>query len=206
MSEITLVLTRTPVSDFTITIKDVLRSGRWGTLALIRGPKITSVSFVDGASNAAQSIPFADRTLGLVTADSTPLELCKEYTSMERFHVDDYVKKHRKGYFVQLHPRSKAYPIRFEPKNRAVKDLRPGHSGDCIRIGDTDPGAEEGILIHEAPHVGWLTGCISPRPKGDRTLIMPNEDGNPSFRSIKEIMDEIKVHAAGTGWLFVMDW
>jgi hypothetical protein len=259
MSEVTLVLTRTPLQEFIFTSRgnketddltdearsrlyhskrtpldkppDVThKSGRWGTLALVRGPKIQSVTFVEAAlanvpvaggalgameiagriimdalttplaQGGIQAIPFAGRVLELVT-DSKPVELLKEYTSMERFRSDHGSAK---GGYVQLHPRPEAYPLRFESNNSVVKKMRPGHSGKCIRVLDTRPGPESGILIHEAPHVGWLIGCISPRPKGNR-MEFENRDGNPSFMALNEIINEMLKHAGGRGSLYVLD-
>ena len=62
--------------------------------------------------------------------------------------------------------------------------------------------AQRGILIHEAPRVGWLIGCISPCPKGDRR-VYPNEDDNPSQRAMQEMMGAMNRFGAGRGDLFV---
>ena len=79
-----------------------------------------------------------------------------------------------------LHPRPNAYDLTYEPGNPVVQSLRPGYSGNCIRVRGGNPGSpEEGILIHEAPNVTWLKGCISPRPKDDLREF-DNSDGNPS--------------------------
>ena len=92
---------------------------------------------------------------------------------------------------------------RTQPGNPVVAGLRRGHNGNCIRIHGGNPGAEEGILIHEAPHVGWLTGCISPRPK-DNHGVFDNADGNPSYVAMDEIMTAVNSYARGRGSLFVM--
>jgi len=57
-----------------------------------------------------------------------------------------------------------------------------------------NPGAEQGILIHEA-NVTWLQGCICQ---------FDNADGNPSYRAMNEIMGELNTHGRGRASLFVI--
>jgi len=71
-----------------------------------------------------------------------------------------------------------------------------------IRVLGGETEAQRGILIHEAPHVGWVIGCIGPRPYGDRDAY-PNRAGNPSDVAIREIIAEMK-RRGGTGNLFVV--
>lgn len=87
------------------------------------------------------------------------VEEVKRFTTIERFRATS-----TRGFYVQLHPKPAPYGITYEAGNSAVKKLRTAHDGRCFRVHGGKPGAEQGILIHEAPHVGWVIGCISPRP------------------------------------------
>jgi len=209
-------------------------SGRWGTLAVATGPKITAAAFVSSplakvplvgpvigaahmigqvsgvvASNLAgqstpQVIPFAGRVLELTTDGSGPIAAVKEYSSMERFR-NNRGQLGGKGY-VMLHPQAKPYGLTVEHGNSVVKTLRTGHSGNCLRVRGGKAGPEQGILIHEAPTIDYLIGCISPRPKGHRAP-MPNAPGNPSALAMQEIFDAIGRSAEPRrASLFVMDW
>jgi hypothetical protein len=234
-------------------------SGRWGTLGVLQGPKVSFartvfnlpqslsrqelmkplddvVNSVPGllyrllgkASGGSPSAPraknpsspapptvyylrFANRILELWTDDS-PIEAFKEYTTIERYRNDRGEIRGGQG-FVMLHPKPKTanekpYRIRVEYGNSVVKTLREGHNGNCIRILDTNPGQEEAILFHEANAVGWLIGCISPRPKDDRRedrKVYKNADGNPSYVAMNELMRQLEAHS-NKGSLFVLDW
>jgi hypothetical protein len=199
-------------------------SGRWGSLAVVVGPKVGSAwsptaNFNDPADGPGvgggqvraakpdaavkQMLAFAGQNIALMT-DGGAIEKVHEYETMERFRSD--LGPQGGGGFVMLHPRPEPYPLRFEPGNKVVKTLRTGHSGDCIRVlGGTRKG-EDGILIHEAPDIVWLTGCISPRPRGMRAP-MDNEDGNPSFNAMKELFAIIGGGTpANQARLYVLDW
>lgn len=56
--------------------------------------------------------------------------------------------------------------------------------------------------MHEAPHVGWVVGCIGPRPFGDRRAY-DNVPGNPADKTVREIVGEV-AKRGGKGTLFVM--
>jgi hypothetical protein len=210
-----------------------LYSGRWGTLGVVIGPRVERVAFTattagssvvgravgvmgmgadvvlnlmiaskPGGSAAAATthfLPFADRTLELVT-EHGPIEAITEYTTIERYRNNLGDRGH--GY-VMLHAKEHPYGLRVELNNSVVRTLRKNHSGNCIRVLGGDPGAEQGILIHEAPTVGWLIGCISPRPKNDRR-VFHNIDGNPSFTAMNEILEVMKKFGHGRGALFVL--
>jgi hypothetical protein len=233
MSKVTLILSRTPLHEFIYTAKgnidadnmvDDARkrlyrsksepldrpanvkhySGRWGSLLLLRGPQVFGVVPVIGNSAApatvgAQYVTLADRKLQLTT-DGRSFAFSKEYTSMERYRTDFGSLE---GRYIMLHPRPNPYDLRYEPGNSVVKTLRPNHSGNCIRVLGGNPGPEQAILIHEAPNVTWLIGCISPRPKDDKREF-DNADGNPSFRAMNEIMGELNAQGGGRGSLFVI--
>jgi hypothetical protein len=87
--------------------------------------------------------------------------------------------------------------------NSAVKHLwNKKHNGKCFRVHGGHSGPEQGILIHEAPNVGWLIGCISPRPLKNFTTEFANQPGNPS----NKCMEELFRFVGGQGDLFVLDW
>jgi hypothetical protein len=233
MASVTLILTRTPLHEFIFTAKgnvavdnlskverarlyrskrqaltdnpDIVHfSGRWGSLLLLRGPQIYAVvPIADGdkapATVGPQYVTLADKKLQLTT-DGQAISLSKEYTSMERYRKDDGALD---GRWIMLHPRPNAYELTYEPGNEKVKTLRPGYSGNCIRVRGGNPGAEQGILIHEAPNVTWLEGCISPRPKDDLREF-EDKDGNPSYLAINEIMKELNTYGGGRGSLYVL--
>jgi hypothetical protein len=197
---VTLILTRKPLRSFT----HGGQSGRWGELIAVKGPKVTSVQMLpsnwksgDGTAGG-EIIPVQHGILQLSTTGAAISEV-KHFTSMERFQTND-----GKSYYVQLHPKPDPYWITFEVGNSAVKHLRPKtHDGRCFRVHGGKPGPEQGILIHEAPHVGWLIGCISPRPLNNLAIEFKNEAGNPSFMSMNELFQFV---GAARADLFVLDW
>ena len=233
MANVTLILTRTPLHEFVYTSKGnvdadtmtddarahfyrsrsqpldkppnvIHYSGRWGSLLLLRGPQVYGVVPIADNSKApatvgAQYVTLADKKLQLTT-DGQAISFSKEYTSMERYRTDYGLLK---GRWIMLHPRPNAYDLSYEPGNSKVKTLRPGYSGNCIRVKGGDPGPEQGILIHEAPNVTWLEGCISPRPK-DNKREFENKDGNPSYLALNEIMKELNTYGGGRGSLYVL--
>lgn len=215
---VTLILTRKPLKAF----NRGRQSGRWGELIAVKGPKINAVRLspfgtptsvfdlpqtiaqntagilgtIGGLSNGAtRFIPISTGLLQF-SATGEPVSVVKRYTSMERFKSND-----GEGYYVQLSPKPEPYQIKFE-RNRVVKTMRPDHDGRCFRVYG-GKGKERGILIHEAPNVGYVIGCISPRPLNDYTIAHPNYPGNPSYQSMNELLDFV-----GTGYadLFVLDW
>jgi hypothetical protein len=258
MAAVTLVLTRLPVDEFILEVDhnhwinrdDVDNldaparaglyqtpagkprkrlSGRWGTLALIVGPRVTQARIIGGVcgipaiapmidvpltviqqasaavgalleGNRPQMVSFAGRMLQLTT-DGRPIDAYKEFTTIERYR-GDFGGLGREGY-VEMPPREQPYPLRVEIGNSVVRTLRKNHDGSCIRVLGGATAAQRGILIHEAPNVGWLIGCISPRPKGDRK-VYDNRDGNASQQSMKEIISVMNRVAAGQGSLFVL--
>jgi len=197
---VTLILTRNPLRAF----NHGRQSGRWGQMIAVKGPKIKRVHLsADTGSNSGDGVSGA----GSIAIDTGVLELeteggaiaeVKKYTSMERFRSND-----GKGYYVQLHPKAEPYSITYESGNSAVKELRRGHDGRCFRVHGGNKGPEQGILIHEAPHVGWLIGCISPRPLHNYGVEFPNDPTNPSYLSMNELFHFVDDRRAD---LFVLDW
>jgi hypothetical protein len=193
---VTLIVTRKPLQQF----HHGRQSGRWGELIAVKGPKVTAVTLSPGGgSNPAEgtSIPIENGVLQLSTNGGAIKEV-KRFTSMERFHTND-----GKSYYVQLHPKPDPYWITFETGNSAVKELREGHDGRCFRVHGGKPGPEQGILIHEAPHVGWLIGCLSPRPLKNLNTEFQNIPGNPSFVAMNQLFQFVGAVRAD---FFVLDW
>jgi hypothetical protein len=195
---VTLVLTRNPLREF----RHGQSSGRFGELIAVKGPKVTAARLASfslgsplGAAGSSR-IPVGNGTLELSIGLGT-VEEVKRFTTIERFRG-----KHS-GFYVQLHPKPGPYGITYEAGNSAVKKLRTGHDGRCFRVHGGKPGAEQGILIHEAPHVGWVIGCISPRPLNDFRVEFDNAPGNPSFQSMNELFRFV---GAARADFFVLDW
>lgn len=199
---VTLFLTRNPLK----TLQLGKLSGRFGELVAVKGPKVTSVHLSPGngsesasaSGGATGAIPITHGTLQLSTMGDGSFTEVKRFTTIERFKSND-----GKGGYVQLHPKPGPYWITYEHGNSAVKKLRPGHDGRCFRVHGGNPGPEQGILIHEAPHVGWLIGCIGPRPLNNFKLEFENASGNPSFQAMNELFRFVGASRAD---FFVLDW
>jgi hypothetical protein len=72
----------------------------------------------------------------------------------------------------------------------------------CIRVLGGETAQQRAILIHEAPHVGWVVGSIGPRPFGNREAYR-NRPGSPSDVAVREIISEMS-RRGGKGSLFVL--
>jgi hypothetical protein len=191
----TLVLTRKPDSVFQ---NPLFRTqyGRFGTMVVVRGGEVASVKISPSngsAANDAQiSVPAG--VLEISTSDGDTVEEISRYTTIERMH----------GY-IQLKPQEyngkayKAGPYRltYEPTNPVVAELS-GTGGRCFRVHGGVTAQERAILIHEAPHVGFVTGCIGPRRYGD---INPGYTG-----SAHSAMEELFALQPQPSALFVLDW
>jgi hypothetical protein len=161
----TLVLTRHPDNVFTYNtgVADTaanrkkfwfpVETGRYGTLVLFNGAKITGVKLLKD-TNQGGSVDVPGGRLE-ITSSGDFAEIGR-YTTIER--LDHHI--------VSLHKQPVPYGITYEPHNPVVMELGPTH-GNCFRVHGGHSQQERGILIHAAPHVGWLTGCISPRKLGD---------------------------------------
>ena len=181
-------------------------SGLWGTMMMIVGPSVRAAQF----DLPVMGPLLPEERRDVVTLSHRPVHIVvkgdvkskKEFTTIERYRTNlGTVNQWDIGY-VRLVGRDRPYGLRVEKNNSAVKKLRDGHDGACIRVLGGETQAQRGILIHEAPHVGWVIGCISPRPLGDRAAY-PNRSGNPSDRAVREIIAEI-ARRGGTGSLFVL--
>ena len=140
------------------------------------------------------------------------LEVVAAFDTLERFRT-----KSGNGYYVQLKPRpEKPYEIRMDV-SRNVKGYidEKGHehkgvnnTGQCFRVHGHNTkngnGSTAGILIHEAPHPGWLIGCIAPREANNK---IASHDHGPSRRAMETIFRLMGGFKEGRkAELLVMDW
>jgi hypothetical protein len=240
MSNITLIMTRTPLEEVNFGEKN----GRWGRMIVVKGAKVLSGRFTNSvnlpaassvgtgfglfdlglqlnplAKAALDSLAFVDRVLGRTTLPlgqksislETPggqVEVIAQFDTLERFRTDSNKSK----YYVQLHPRpERPYEIRMDISKRVKgEDGKQGvnDTGNCFRVHGHNTkhggGGNAGILIHEAPHPGWLIGCIGPREINNRTV--GNEKG-PSRRAMEKLFNLMGGFSRGKkADLLVMDW
>jgi len=179
----TLVLTRKPNDLFAYHGRNSGLMGRFGTLLVFTGERITGVEILGRDVQGA----------GFVDVPSGRLEL---ESSGEVMEVARYTTIERMGGFVQLRPQRKPYTLRFEPNNSEVAKLH--HGGRCYRVHGGHTEKERNILIHEAPHVGWLTGCIGPRLLHDRKM-----DTQSCQWAMIDLIRHVGVRGAD---FFVLDW
>jgi hypothetical protein len=130
-----------------------IESGRYGTLVLLGGAKVTGVKLLKDATEGGSVAVRGGRLE--ITSSGEVAEITR-YTTIER--LDHHI--------VSLHKQPVPYGITFEPHNKTVMELGPTH-GRCFRVHGGHSDKEQAILLHAAPHVGWLTGCISPRKLDD---------------------------------------
>jgi hypothetical protein len=199
MSNVTLILTRVPVQEFNYG----KRSGRWGVMAIFKGARISAAKFLSVAPVGAYG---AGTTLGgralEITADGE-VECVAEFDTMERFRTDS----NRKQFYMQVRPRPNQPYMLTMFRSSTVAQLNK--SGECLRVhghGYKQQGSsiDAGILVHEAPHVGWLIGCISPRFKNKREQSSNRE---PSRQAMEFIFEQMGGFAIGKkADLLVLDW
>ena len=162
-----LVLTRQPTEFFTYNtgltrdrpekMQFKVEQGRYGTLVLFSAEKITEVQLLKGDEQGPTSAIVPGGRL--LIAYSGELKEVARYTTIERFD----------HHMVSMPRKREPYFVTWEPNNRVVRELG-ATQGHCFRVHGGKTPAQQGILIHAAPHVGWLTGCISPRTLGDKAF------------------------------------
>ena len=212
MSFITLIMTRKPVEEVNFGKKN----GRWGRIVVVRGGFVVRGRTVDPGnlpdlfSPAAAPSPsgiyedYADVVHPLNGIGTTTfrvgqqgicldtsvgsVEIIGRYDTLERYRTDS----DKSRFYLQLKPRpEKPYEIKMDISQN-VKELNG--SGQCFRVLNhntmNSKGYMAGILIHEAPHPGWLVGCIGPRPANFRAV---NHDKGPS----RSAMQSIFAHMGG---------
>lgn len=192
MISTTLILTRLPNAEFTNPDLGAHYMGRFGTLIALQGPKLSAVKATPAAGGpSAIKIP-SGSVLDIQTSAPGDVREIARFTTIERLN----------GY-VQLPPQShignKAYGLEYEPSNPVVMQLK-GTGGKCFHVRGGMTHAQRGILIHEAPHVGWLTGCIGPRRLGD---LFKNDR---AADSAKAAMNALFAMNPKPSQLWVLDW
>jgi hypothetical protein len=183
-------------------------SGQWGTMMMITGPKITYASFSPRVPNwrggeSTVELDFVGRKLQLGVMDKNSIPMgTKLFTTVERYRTDNGTLNQWGFGYVRMVSREEPYELKNERDNFIVKKYLKRGNGSCIRVLGGATEQQRAILIHDAPHVGFVVGCIGPRPYGDRTAYK-NVANNPSDKAVQEIMGQLaKAHGKGT--LFVL--
>ena len=208
MSYVTLIMTRVPLVE----IKYGSKSGRWGRMIMVVGPKVNAVQIGGDRGSVNQSPNSAPINFGhasyLMQTDGKPIESMTEFDTLERFRHES------NGFYMQTRPQP-AQPYRLTMfDSNTIKDFKKDHykganiNGHCLKVhghGYVKKGTqnEAGILVHEAPHPGWLTGCIAPR--------LPNNRGSNALDASHAAMDMIFRAMGGfskgkEAGLIVLDW
>jgi hypothetical protein len=191
----TLVLTRKPDALFQNPLFKT-QYGRFGTLLVLQGGEITNVR-INGESGSAAgpaAIQVHSGVLQPTTSDGSGVQEVKRYTTIERMH--GYVQLKPQEYNGKVYKQG-SYGITYEPKNPVVAELK-ATGGRCFRVHGGITEKERGILIHEAPHVGFLVGCIGPRKY---------QDLNAGFTATSHsAMEELFGIRPQPSALFVLDW
>ena len=188
----TLVLTRKPDAVFQSSLFKT-QFGRFGTLLVLQGPPVTKVEISEGNGDS-DTISVPTGNLAVSTTDGTGVEEIGRYTTIERMHGYIQLKpQHHNGKVYKEEP----YGLRYEPHNRVVAELKSS-GGRCFRVLGGLTEKERAILIHEAPHVGFLVGCIGPR--------MLNDCDTGFTSSSHAAMNELFRVTPRPSALFVLDW
>lgn len=212
MSNVTLVLTRTPLEPF----HDGNKGGRFGKLWVITGPLVKKASFEEIDENGLASVTSLsldvrdeEKTLWLGLEGAGDVDGLLIFDSMERYQDRGSI-----GYYMQVQPQARRgidyYPLTMMISS-TVRDIyaKNGiqHNGSCLRVDNHGYNAEgtsrtAGILVHTAHRVGFLTGCIGPGQKfGNRMA-----DGS-SDQAMAEIFAAMGGFSHGkTARLIVLDW
>lgn len=175
---------------------------------------LSTAVFVKGV---ASTVGLGEKVLaigytGVCLQTTGDVEVVAAFDTLERFRASD-----GKGYYVQLKPRpEKPYEIRMDisrnvkgyvdEKGKVHKGVN--NTGQCLRVHGHDTrngnGSRAGILLHEAPHPGWLRGCIAPREVHNKVA---NHEHGPSRRAMETIFRLMGGFREGRkADLLVMDW
>lgn len=224
-NNITLIMTRTPLEEVNFGKKN----GRWGRMIVVKGGKILSGRFTDifnlpdlfavgpltagigvlaNFTSAVVTAGFGKQTFRIGTKGISldtlggDVEVIARFDTLERFRTDSNKSK----YYVQLKPRpSMPYEIRMDISQN-VKELN--ETGQCFRVHGHNTkngnGGNAGILIHEAPHPGWLIGCIGPRELNNRTVGNNKTSSRSAMKTIFSLMGGFSKGRKAD--LLVMDW
>ncbi len=224
MAHVSLIMTRKPIDERFFQISGARKSALFGTMAVVVGPKIFSanpfgamgstpksvaasalrdMAFLKTSFQAVtcapqhsmQSITLAGRSVGLLT-DGTPLVMTHVFDTMERYRGDN--GQFGVHGFMLTDPRpTRPYRLTMETGNSVVSKVND--DGRCLRIHDHGKkqlnGQAAGLLIHEAPHVNWLIGCISPRLQTN--MRQQGHDKKPSHDAMEAIFSTISNYGGG---------
>lgn len=182
-------------------------SGQWGTMMMIIGGPIHYAQFDQPVPQqvlcGGRQVEFTINNRKLYVAVIGDISSTKLFTTIERYRTDDGRLNEWGFGYVRMVSRDAPYGLRAERHNPVVATLRPGrHDGICIRVLGGATAQQQAILIHEAPNITWVKGCIGPRPHGERRAYR-NEAGNPADVTIREIVGEL-TSRGGKGTLFVL--
>lgn len=184
---VTLVLTRFPLVLSCVKTGKTAKDACWGRLFVVAG-SLAGARF----DRAGSDRPTNGKTIEVTTrAGKRTLHLVAERGEIGA--VREFDSLERAGGFVHLEANTDAvpfYPLKAEINFRVRDSFEAGgvkdhNGGRCFRVlkhpNKRSDGVVAGILVHEAPHVGWLTGCIAPgKRQGDHF-------GDSSRRAMNEI-------------------
>jgi len=191
----TLILSRKPDTLFQNPLFKT-QYGRFGTMIVLQGGEVTSATASPGEGSDGNGAQIAIPTgvLQITTSEGDGVQEVSRYTTIERMH--GYIQLKPQEYNGKLYKQG-AYQLTYEPANPVVAELK-STGGRCFRVRGGVTAKEQGILIHEAPHVGFLTGCIGPRRYNDI---------NPGYTtSAHSAMEELFALQPHPSALFVLDW
>jgi hypothetical protein len=191
MSITTLVLTRKPNLIFSAKIAGKTLHGRFGTLLAFRGSKITKAE-VNETGGGEGGIKVPGGLLSISTEDGSSAGEVKRFTTIER--MDGRIQLAPQEYHGTTY-KSGVYGLTYQETNPVVIKLAAS-KGHCFRIRGTTRPKEDAILIHAAPNVGWLEGCIGPRRWND----FDKDYADSTYRAMDELI-HLKPSA-----LYVVDW
>jgi hypothetical protein len=184
-------------------------SGQWGTMAMIVGPRITYAGFTPlprvpnwRGGERTEEMDFVGRKLHLAMMGQDSIASTKLFTTVERYRTDAGALNEYGFGYVRMVSRPEPYGLQNESANPVVKKYLKRGNGDCIRVLGGATLQQQAILIHDAPHVGFVIGCIGPRPWNDRKAYT-NTANNPSDKAVQEIRATL-AQAHGKGTLYVL--
>lgn len=215
----------------TATAQRTRKSGRWRLLGMLVGPAVYAARLTSAPSGTAASLAagiidasiggglggiaapenalqschsFQGRSLELISSSERVIAPLTMFRSMERHRGNDGTS----GY-VALPKSTSPYDFFAQTGNSVVKKLKSEPHGRCLRVtarSAHDHGLsslQEAILIHPAPSIGWLIGCISVRPLGDDG---PYDDKlpNPSAECFTTIFNAVTSWGGNKVRLFVL--
>lgn len=204
----TLVLTRKPNNLFQST-EFPSHHGRFGCLIALSGSKVKDVQVLADAGTPGGGISVPDGVLDITMVDGGDVDEIARYTTIERMDgMIQLAPQERIGKYKGPRYKVGPYGLSWEPNNSAVLDLKKAlrsdprlyakANGNCLRVEGGLTAKERAILIHAAPHVGWLTGCIGPRRW---------QDVSKGFtESCFDAVRELFALSPRPSELFVVDW